>query len=82
MHPPSYLPLCSLPTYVFYIVKYVTNYLLTSDGHRLAIAVTSDAAMAGHRCGWLRPRSMTFGGCGQLHVLIIMRLATAVAERP
>ncbi len=52
-----------------------------TDGHRLAVAVASGAAAAGRRCGCLRPRSVTSGGCGRLHVLIIMRLATAVAER-
>jgi hypothetical protein len=54
----------------------------TSDGHRLAVVVASGVAVAGRRCGWLRPRSVTSGGCGWLHVLIIMRLAMAVAERP
>jgi hypothetical protein len=49
----------------------------SSDGHRLAVATASGAAAAGRRCGWLRPRSVTSGGCGRLHVLIIMRPASS-----
>jgi hypothetical protein len=65
-----------------FLISSMMESITISDGHRLAVAVANGAAVVGRRCGWLRPRSVTSGGCGRLHVLIIMWLATAVAERP